>query len=220
MPDDQLNDSFRQKQGAELVELPISVAKPAQISIKNPGQFDTIYFKQIKLPETLRASEVQVEVKAIGLNAKDFYALGGKVDSKEASCTLEYSGIAAIQLAQPAGAEVYTTVSTDEKKERLVKKLGVKWENIFSSRDTSFVDGLLQATNGRGVDMVLNSLASDLQHASWWCLASFGRFVEIGKRDLTDTGRVEMDQFLKNATFTAFDMSNLFSSPNGAHHQI
>jgi hypothetical protein len=93
IPDHQLNDFFRQKQGAESIGLPISVAKPAQISIKNPGQFDTIYFKQIKLPETLRAGEVQVEVKVIGLNAKDFYALGGKVDTKESSCTLEYSGI-------------------------------------------------------------------------------------------------------------------------------
>lgn len=280
VPDDQLNDFFRQKQGAELAELPISVAKPAQISIKNPGQFDTIYFKQIKPPETLRTCEVQIEVKAIGLNAKDFYALGGKVDTKEASCTLEYSGtaeragpnvsgvtpgdrvvvmapsyfktseivpelachklqdeedlnvvctlpvisatalyalhtkaniqpgesvlihfgtggvgIVAIQLAQYACAEVYTTVPTDEKKEWLVKKLGVKGENIFSSRDTSFIDGLLQATNSRGVDMVLNSLTGDLLHASWRCFASFSRFVEIGKRDLTDASRLETDQF-------------------------
>lgn len=278
VPDDQLNNFFRQKQGAKLLELPISVAKPAQISIKNPGQFDTIYFKQIKLPETLRAGEAQVEVKAIGLNAKDFYALGGKVDTKEASCTLEYSGIvervgpnvssvtpedravvmgpsyfktseivpelacyklqdeedlnmvctlpvvyttalcalhakaniqpgesvlihsgaggvgiATIQLAQQAGAEVYTTVSTDEK-EWLVKKLGVKGENTFSSRDTSFIDRLLRATSGRGVDMVFNSLTGDLLHASWRCSASFGRFVEIGKRDLPDAGRLEMDQ--------------------------
>lgn len=279
VPDDQLNDFFRQKQGAELVELPISVAKPAQISIKNPGQFDTIYFKQIKLPETLRASEVQVEVKAIGLSAEDFYALGGKVDTKGASFTLECGdivervgpnvssvtpgdrvvvmapsyfktseivpewachklqdeedlnvvctlpvvyatalyalhtkaniqpgesvlihsgaggvGIAAIQLAQQAGVEFYTSASTDEK-EWLVKKLGVKGENIFSSQNTSFIDGLLQATNGRGVDMVLNSLTGDLLHASWRCLASFGRFVETGKQDLTDAGRLKMDQF-------------------------
>ncbi|XP_044717410.1 KR domain-containing protein [Hirsutella rhossiliensis] len=47
-------------------------------------------------------------------------------------------------------------------------------------------------------------------HASWSCLAPFGCFVEIGKRELVDAGRLNMHVFLKNTTFTALDLSELF----------
>jgi hypothetical protein len=68
------------------------------------------------------------------------------------------------------------------------------------------------------VDIVLNSLAGDLLHASWRCCGSFGRFVELGKRDLASAGRLEMDQFLRNVTFTAFDFSNLYNTKNTSLH--
>lgn len=119
-------------------------------------------------------------------------------------------GIAAITLAQSMGAVIYATVSTDEKKDYLVNELGVQRENIFQSRDTSFVEGIMKATAGRGVDIVLNSLTGDLLHASWRCCAKFGRFVEIGKRDIIDAGKLDMDVFLRSVTFTAFDMSELY----------
>ena len=67
----------------------------------------------------------------------------------------------------------------------------------------------MTATNGKGVDIVLNSLIGDLLHDSWRCCARFGRFVEIGKRDLTDAGKLDMQVFKRNATFTAFDVSEL-----------
>lgn len=57
---------------------------------------------------------------------------------------------------------------------------------------------------------MLNSLTGDRLHASWKCCASFGRFVEIGKMDLTTAGRLQMDQFLRNTTFTAVDLSQLY----------
>ncbi|KAF3933903.1 hypothetical protein ABW19_dt0204636 [Dactylella cylindrospora] len=304
IPDDGLNEAFRQTQGAETVKMPLEKVDSARLSIKTPGQFDSIYFKQIAIPE-LAAHEVQVSVKSVGLNAKDFYALGGRVDTKRATCLLEFSGviektgsgvtdlvvgdrvyvmapsyistseivphwachklldneefslistvpfvyataiyalynkgglqegesvlihsgaggigIAAIQLAQLVGAEVFTTVSTEEKKQFLIKNYGIKPENIFSSRDASFETNLMAATNGNGVDVVLNSLTGDLLHASWRCCGSFGRFVEIGKRDLTESGRLEMEQFLKNVTYTAFDLSELYNSTNPVHHRI
>jgi hypothetical protein len=58
--------------------------------------------------------------------------------------------------------------------------------------------------------MIVNSLVGDLLHASWGCLAPFGRFVEIGKRDLVDAGRLDMSQFARNAQFISFDLSELF----------
>ncbi|KAI2732948.1 hypothetical protein DTO012A8_10110 [Penicillium roqueforti] len=129
-------------------------------------------------------------------------------------------GIAAIQLALHAGAEVFTTVSSDEKKKFLVDKLGVKASNIFSSRDTSFLEGIFSATSGRGVDVILNSLTGDQLHATWRCCAAFGRFVEIGKMDLTTAGRLEMDQFLQSTTFTAFDLSHLYHTDSEQLHSL
>ncbi|KAL2802548.1 hypothetical protein BJX63DRAFT_440810 [Aspergillus granulosus] len=130
-------------------------------------------------------------------------------------------GIAAIQLALNAGAgKIFTTVSNDEKKQYLVDQFGLDLSNIFSSRDSKFLDGVLAATAGRGVDVVLNSLTGDQLHASWKCCARFGRFVEIGKMDLTTAGRLQMEQFLHNTTFTAVDLSELYYTEDKALHSM
>ena len=68
---------------------------------------------------------------------------------------------------------------------------------------------MLAATNGKGVDVILNSLTGDLLHDSWRACARFGRFVEVGKRDLIDAGKLDMQNFRRNVTFTAFDVSEL-----------
>ena len=85
----------------------------------------------------------------------------------------------------------------------------MKRDNIFNSRDSSFLLGIIAATNNRGVDVVLNSLLGDLLHESFRACARFGRFVEIGKKDLTDAGRLDMHIFTRNITYAAFDISEL-----------
>ena len=87
-------------------------------------------------------------------------------------------GLAAIQVAQRLGAEVYATVGSEEKRQYL-RALGVR--HIFNSRSVSFADDLRAATDGRGVDVVLNSLNGDFIPATLSTLAPNGRFVEIGK---------------------------------------
>lgn len=121
-------------------------------------------------------------------------------------------GIAAIEVALMIGAEVFTTVSTETKKDFLVERFGIPRDHIFSSRDSAFVEGILTATGGRGADVILNSLIGDLLHDTWRCCAPFGRFVEVGKRDILDAGKLDMKIFGRNATFTAFDLSELYSS--------
>ncbi|KFA72420.1 hypothetical protein S40288_08039 [Stachybotrys chartarum IBT 40288] len=123
-------------------------------------------------------------------------------------------GISAIQIAQNIGAEIYATVSTEDKGRFLTETFGIPRDHIFTSRNESFVSGVLSATNGTGVDVVLNSLVGDLLHASWKCCAAFGRFVEIGKRDLLDHGRLEMEGFLQSKTYTAFDLSDMYHGSN------
>ena len=90
-------------------------------------------------------------------------------------------GLAAIQLAQAAGAEVYATASAP--KQAYLRKLGVK--HIFDSRQTRFGAEILEATSSAGVDVVLNSLTSEgFIDASLSCLARGGRFVELARRDI------------------------------------
>ncbi|TGJ85565.1 hypothetical protein E0Z10_g3197 [Xylaria hypoxylon] len=130
-------------------------------------------------------------------------------------------GIAAITLAQRIGAVVYTTCGSQAKRDYLVNELGVAPGNIYSSRDASFVQGIRDATRGRGVDVIINSLVGDLMHDTWEsCLADFGRFVEIGKRELVDAGRLDLRVFLRGATFTAFDLSELFYASDPFHRAI
>lgn len=129
-------------------------------------------------------------------------------------------GIAAIEVALMMGAEVFTTVSTETKKDFLVKHFGIPREHIFSSRDSSFVEGILAATGGRGVDVILNSLVGDLLHDTWRCCAPFGRFVEVGKRDISDAGKLDMQIFERNATFTAFDLSELYTNNTKYYQDI
>ncbi|KAF2644242.1 putative polyketide synthase [Massarina eburnea CBS 473.64] len=129
-------------------------------------------------------------------------------------------GLAAIAMAQDIGATIYTTVGSQSKREYLVKEMGVPAENIFNSRDSSFVEGIKAATGGRGVNVIVNSLVGDLMHASWSCIAPFGRFVEIGKRELIDAGKLDMAAFLKSCTFTAFDLSEFFYAEDKAYRDI
>ena len=90
-------------------------------------------------------------------------------------------GLAAVQLAQRSGAEVYATAGSPAKRAYL-KSLGVR--HAFDSRSVSFADAVLQATDGRGVDVVLNSLAGEFIAASVRTLATGGWFLELGKRDI------------------------------------
>ena len=90
-------------------------------------------------------------------------------------------GLAAIQLAQAAGAEVFATASA--RKRDYLRSLGVK--HVFDSRTTAFGKDILEATDGAGVDVVLNSLTGEgFIEASRACLTQGGRFVELARRDI------------------------------------
>jgi len=90
-------------------------------------------------------------------------------------------GLAAVQWVQAAGAEVFATAS--EPKQAYLRSLGV--EHVFDSRRTAFGEEILAATEGAGVDVVLNSLTGEgFIDASLSCLRQGGRFVEMARRDI------------------------------------
>ena len=296
VPADDLNTRFRQRMEGSLMNTTLEKASPARLAISKVGLMDTIYFHQEQgLSSMPSAGFVDVDVKAVSLNAKDIYVLSGKVETKEGTSAIEFSGVvrrvgpaviglevgdrvvvlapnsfrttervpawacqcllsnedfvtmptlpviygtalyalddraglrpnetilihsgagafgmAAIAIALKIGAKVFTTVSTDDKKDYLAQTFSLPRENILHSQNASFVGAIQAATNGRGVDVIINSLTEDLLHASWACIASFGRFVEVGKRDIVNAGRLSMEFFSRNATFTAFDLTELY----------
>ncbi len=96
-------------------------------------------------------------------------------------------GLAAVQLAQRAGAEVFATAGSAAKRD-LLRKLGVA--QVMDSRSLGFADDIMAATGGRGVDVVLNSLAGAFIPTGIRSLAPGGRFLELGKRGVWTAAQV------------------------------
>ncbi|KAG4440758.1 hypothetical protein IFR05_003745 [Cadophora sp. M221] len=116
-------------------------------------------------------------------------------------------GQAAIILCQMVGAEIFATVGSVAKKEFLMSEYQIPEDHIFYSRNTSFAKAIRRATDGQGVDVVLNSLAGDALRETWDSLAHFGRFIEIGKKDIVSNSRLEMARFEHNAMFASVDLT-------------
>lgn len=114
-------------------------------------------------------------------------------------------GLAAVHVAKAVGATILATAGRDEKRSFL-RDLGIS--HVFSSRDNSFVEGVRQATAGRGADVVLNSLGGDLMQQSLALTARFGRFVEIGQKDYVHGGRLDLTPFLDGLTYFSVVMDD------------
>lgn len=119
-------------------------------------------------------------------------------------------GQACIQLARLNDVEIYATVGTPEKRKFLENFYKIPKDHIFSSRDLAFKDQILEKTQGRGVDVVINSLAGEALRASWEIIAPNGRFIEVGKKDIQTLGTLPMFPFAKIATFSSVDPACLF----------
>jgi NADP-dependent 3-hydroxy acid dehydrogenase YdfG len=102
--------------------------------------------------------------------------------------------------------QIYCTVGSDAKRNYLTETHGIPPSHIFNSRDSSFLPDVLHATDGKGVDLVLNSLSGDLLQASWQCVAEFGTMVEIGKRDFQRRAALAMAPFEANRTFIGLEL--------------
>jgi NADPH:quinone reductase-like Zn-dependent oxidoreductase/NADP-dependent 3-hydroxy acid dehydrogenase YdfG/acyl carrier protein len=112
-------------------------------------------------------------------------------------------GMAAVQIAQRLGAEVFATAGSPEKRAAL-QALGVK--HVMDSRSLAFADEVKAATNGRGVDVVLNSLGGEFLNRSLELVAPRGRFLELGKRDLFKGGALPLQPFTRIISFIVIDV--------------
>jgi phthiocerol/phenolphthiocerol synthesis type-I polyketide synthase C len=115
-------------------------------------------------------------------------------------------GIAAIQFAQARGAEIYATAGSDEKRDFL-RLMGV--QHIYDSRSLAYADEILADTQGKGVDVVLNSLAGEAINRNLRVLKPFGRFLELGKRDFYENTRIGLRPFRNNISYFGIDADQL-----------
>lgn len=84
----------------------------------------------------------------------------------------------AVQLAKHVGAEVFVSVHSSDVRESLSRLYGISQDHIFELHETNLASELQLATNGQGVDVILNSTTGTVCQASWQCLAEFGRFID------------------------------------------
>ncbi|TVY13419.1 Reducing polyketide synthase PKS2 [Lachnellula arida] len=295
--DAEMNEYVHKHTNASVLEAtPFSQPeRPLKMVIGTPGALDSLHFIDDQtLEETLADDEIEVEVKAIGMNSRDIMAatnqletdgfgvecsgiitqIGNRVTnlaigdrvagvtvargvystytrtkaafalkisdglSFEAAasipvayCTAYYglidlgrlgsdesvlihgaadpAGLAAIALAQMVGAEVFAAVGSIEEKEFVASTYGLPGDHIFSSRSASFGPVIRQATSKRGVDVVVNSVATDTDtlRELWDSLSSFGRFIVVGKREAS--ARLETNRFDNNTSFISVDLMSV-----------
>ena len=118
-------------------------------------------------------------------------------------------GQAAIQVAQRLGLEIFATAGSVEKRQ-LLKQMDVP--HVLNSRTLEFADEIMEITQGRGVDAVLNSLARDFIPKSFEVLAPFGRFLEIGKIDVYGKSKIRLNVLKDNISYFVIDLAQHLSS--------
>ncbi|KAI1311996.1 short chain dehydrogenase-domain-containing protein [Xylaria venustula] len=116
---------------------------------------------------------------------------------------------AAVQLATHIGAEIFATVGSIAGRQLLTDEYKIPPNRIFNSRDLSFAKGIVRVTSGKGVDVVLNSLPGEALRKTWECISMFGRFVEVGTRDISSNTGLEMGPFHRNVTFASVNIEHM-----------
>lgn len=124
-------------------------------------------------------------------------------------------GQAAIQVAQYLRGDIFATVKSLQERRMLCERYGIPEDHVFTCLDTSFVQEIKQQTNGRGVDVVHNSLEGELLRQTWFCVAPFGRFIDIGSQGLGDGASLDTAPFRRGATFACFDLDLMLNEQPG-----
>lgn len=165
------------------------VRKPAHLSFEEaatiPIAFLTSYYALCHLGRLRRGERVLIHAAAGGV------------------------GQAAVQLARRAGAGIFATAGTPEKRAFLLEQ-GV--HHVMDSRSLDFAAEVHRITEGRGVDVVLNSLAGDFIPKSLSTLAPGGRFLEIGKVDVLQNSQLGLRQLGDNIALFVIDLGRLLQT--------
>jgi len=171
-------------------------------------------------PDSLNWAESAV-VPVVYLTA--YYSLYHLARLEEGESILIHSasggvGIAAVQLAQRRGCQIIATAGSEVKRDYLRKELGIR--HVFDSRSLNFYDELMRVTQGQGVDIVLNSLSGAFMTQSLKCLASFGRFIELGKTDIYNNSKLNLKRLAENISYFVVDLDRLALQKPTLHQEM
>ncbi|KAI0205645.1 hypothetical protein F4808DRAFT_239972 [Astrocystis sublimbata] len=165
-----------------------------------------------KLPESMSFEEGASMMISYGTAAYSVYN-AARLEAGETiliHSAADVVGQGAIQMAQHIGAEVLVTVSSETEKNVLKEKYGIADDHIFSNKDAGFVQGIKRITKGEGVQVVINSLTGELLRQTWHCIAPFGRFIELGVKDIKSNTGLDMVPFLNNASFSGVNVLQMY----------
>jgi len=121
-------------------------------------------------------------------------------------------GLAAIQLAQARGAEVFATVGTEDKARFLARTTNIPTSHIFGSRAESELSRAVEATGGRGFDVILSASKGDMLYESLKALHPLGRLIDVGRIDVLDAKTLGMELFQRSITFSSFDLGHVLDT--------
>jgi len=141
----------------------------------------------------------------------------GSDDKVLVHCAAGGVGLAAVQICKLYGAEIFATAGSEEKRDYL-RSLGI--QHVMDSRSLDFAARIRDVTDGRGVDVVLNSLSGDFLQHSLDVLAPFGRFLEIGKRDIYSNNPLGMKAFARSIRFFGVDCAKIFRARKDLARQV
>ncbi len=113
-------------------------------------------------------------------------------------------GLAAVQLAQIEGAEIFATAGSDRKRGYL-RSMGIR--HVMDSRSLAFAEQVMEITRGEGIDIVLNSLTDEFIGKSMGSLGRGGRFIEIGRRGIWSARQAA--EFRPDVTYEIFDLMRI-----------
>jgi phthioceranic/hydroxyphthioceranic acid synthase len=116
------------------------------------------------------------------------------------------TGMAAVAVARLLGGEVLATAGSEEKRRQL-REMGIT--HVMDSRSLDFAEQARAATDGEGVDVVLNSLTGPAIRAGLEVLRPFGRFIELGVRDILADAPLGMQALRHNITLSTVDLIEL-----------
>jgi NADPH:quinone reductase-like Zn-dependent oxidoreductase/SAM-dependent methyltransferase/NAD(P)-dependent dehydrogenase (short-subunit alcohol dehydrogenase family)/acyl carrier protein len=116
-------------------------------------------------------------------------------------------GLAAIQLAQSKGAEVYATVGTSDKVQFLVETMKLPASHIFMSRSISDLVTAAGSLPKGGFDSILSTSRGEMLYASLRALAPLGHLIDVGRTEVGDAKMIGLELFQKSANFSSFDLS-------------
>jgi NADPH:quinone reductase-like Zn-dependent oxidoreductase/short-subunit dehydrogenase len=116
------------------------------------------------------------------------------------------TGMAALQIARQVGAHVLATVDSPEKCD-FVRMLGA--EHVFDSTSLSFINQIRKITNEQGVDIIFNTLTDVGLELGVDLLRPFGRFLEVGKRNVYQNSMIGLRSFRHNVSFFGIDSVQL-----------